>query len=277
MSKTVELLKEKGYRFLDIKKAYGGKGGKYEMYFIVEDTNGYLHKDTLESFLNEKSNRRPRIGYGNEFDLRNIARYLEVNKKSFVLCDGNFFMDSHWDLKVHCLICDRDFYLCWNLMKVKSLSTFPCEQHQFSSDQTMSIDRVIDFKNEEIANPKVHEKTTTPESRLATQLKEYCEKVYSAETEYEECVNPETGHYLPYDIYIDKHKMFIEVQGPHHFERSYAFHKTLQDFIYQQFKDKIKRSYAEEHGIFVEIDLRKITTLEAAIEHIQSFIKDGSN
>jgi hypothetical protein len=110
------------------------------------------------------------------------------------------------------------------------------------------------------------------ESPIAKNLKKYCEDTYSAIPEYREFKNPETGHYLPYDIYIPSHTMFIEVNGPQHY---YAWSGTFDDretLAYRQHKDQMKKEYAEQHGTYIEIDLRKIKTTEEAIKYVESFI-----
>lgn len=112
------------------------------------------------------------------------------------------------------------------------------------------------------------------ESYIASELKKYCDAYYNSVSEYNECVNPETGHFLPYDIYFETlyNKIYIEVQGKQHYEFIPIWHETVEGFEYSQHKDKIKKDYAKSKGIYIEIDLRKIKTIEDAIIHIESFI-----
>ncbi len=54
------------------------------------------------------------------------------------------------------------------------------------------------------------------ESKIAKLLKIYILDKYNSEIEYKVFINPKTGHYLPYDIYI-YNNIFIEVHGPQHY------------------------------------------------------------
>jgi hypothetical protein len=111
------------------------------------------------------------------------------------------------------------------------------------------------------------------ESIIAVELKEYCSNNYSAIPEYKEFRNPETGYYLPYDIFIPRYSFYIEVHGPQHYIYFNNWFGSIENFEYRQHKDRIKKEYAEQHGTFIEIDLRKIKTTEEAIKYVESFIK----
>ena len=85
-------------------------------------------------------------------------------------------------------------------------------------------------------------------------------------------VNDITGYFLPFDIYIPYKKIFIEVNGVQHYENNKYFYKNTSDFEYRKKLDRIKRKYARQNGIYVEIDLRKIKTVEKAIEIINNYL-----
>ena len=109
------------------------------------------------------------------------------------------------------------------------------------------------------------------ESKIAQQLKEYCKKTYpDTIVEYKAVKNPKTGRYMPFDIYIPSEKLFCEVMGSQHYSRIKYFHRTEEDFIKQFERDNIKEKYADEHGRYIEIDLRRIKTIDEAIEHFES-------
>lgn len=110
------------------------------------------------------------------------------------------------------------------------------------------------------------------ESSIASELKTYCHKKYSAIQEYSEFVNPETDCSLPFDIYIPKYSIFCEVQGIQHYKFVKHWHKTKENFEYQQWRDSIKKEYAEQNGYYLEIDLRKIKTIEQAIDYLESYL-----
>ena len=63
-----------------------------------------------------------------------------------------------------------------------------------------------------------------------------------------ECVNPKTKCVMPYDFELPKSRVIIEVQGKQHFEFIEYFHGTVENFEYQQWKDSIKKEYAERQG-----------------------------
>lgn len=75
---------------------------------------------------------------------------------------------------------------------------------------------------------------------------------------------------MPFDIYIPSEKLFCEVMGSQHYSRIKYFHRTEEDFIKQFERDNIKEKYADEHGRYIEIDLRRIKTTDEAIEHFES-------
>jgi hypothetical protein len=110
------------------------------------------------------------------------------------------------------------------------------------------------------------------ESYIAFELKRYFEEKYNAISEYRIFRNPKTNRYLPYDIYIPKYKIFIEVNGRQHYERTAFTDKTDDDFKYSQYKDGLKRKYAEENGIYIELDLRTIKNIDCGIKIIEGYI-----
>ncbi len=69
-------------------------------------------------------------------------------------------------------------------------------------------------------------------------------------TQYDtlKCINPDTGHQLPYDFQITDNKLIIEVQGLQHEVFIPWFHVDEEGFAYQQKKDEYKKQFAESHG-----------------------------
>jgi len=124
------------------------------------------------------------------------------------------------------------------------------------------------------------------ESKIATQLKHYCIQNLGAIDEYEIYINDKTGSYLPYDIYISRGEnpeingVYIEVNDGQHYRIS-GFNylqarknntTPREEFEYQKKKDRMKRKFARKNGVYIEIDLRKIKSIEEAIEHVTSKI-----
>jgi hypothetical protein len=112
----------------------------------------------------------------------------------------------------------------------------------------------------------------TNQSWVALELKKYCIEKYSAIPEYNILINPETGHFLPYDIYLPNENIFVEVNGKQHYEPIKAYFLTDDDFKYQKKKDRIKKKFAKNNGFYIEIDLRKIKTLEKAVLFLEKQI-----
>lgn len=112
------------------------------------------------------------------------------------------------------------------------------------------------------------------ESKTATILKEYFLNNYNAISEFKECINPKTGRYLPYDICFDTeyNRIYIEVQGKQHYTFNSYYYRTLEDFAYLKWKDKLKKKHAEKNGLYIEVDLRKNMTVEEWIQHIENQI-----
>lgn len=109
------------------------------------------------------------------------------------------------------------------------------------------------------------------ESRLATQLKEYCKNKYpDTITEYKIIKNPETNRWLPYDIYIPSKQIYCEIMGVQHYNCKNTWFKTEEDFWKQWYRDDLKETYAAQHGRYVEIDMRSVHTLEDAIDILEN-------
>lgn len=88
--------------------------------------------------------------------------------------------------------------------------------------------------------------------------------------------NPETGKNLEIDMYNKSLNLAIEYQGIQHYQFTPHFHKTTDDFISQQKRDKLKKELLAHNGIdLIEIpydekdvkgllcsELRKLSRLE---------------
>jgi very-short-patch-repair endonuclease len=51
------------------------------------------------------------------------------------------------------------------------------------------------------------------------------------------------------DFYLPKHNIFIEYNGKQHYEYVPYFHKTIEDFELQKFRDEVVRNYCVDKGI----------------------------
>lgn len=110
------------------------------------------------------------------------------------------------------------------------------------------------------------------ESYIASELKKYCYKNYGALLEYKCFRNPITNRWLPFDIYISKYNLFIEIHGTQHYKYNSHFYKTEKDFENRKRLDRLKRKYARKNGQYIEIDLRKISNIDEAIEYLNKNI-----
>jgi hypothetical protein len=114
------------------------------------------------------------------------------------------------------------------------------------------------------------------ESNIATETKRFFAENYGAKIEYRIVKNPKTNRWLYFDIYIPDN-IFIEIHGLQHYEGNHFWLCTDSDFEYQEYKDNIKKEYAKENGIFIEIDLRNFENSEQVINHILSVIGVSNN
>lgn len=109
----------------------------------------------------------------------------------------------------------------------------------------------------------------TNDSRLAHNLKKYCVKNFDgAIAEYRVIKNPVTGRWLPYDIYIpdiNGEQVFCEIMGQQHYRYCEYVHGAYDNFVRQVARDNYKEMYANSVGRYVEIDIRKITTVKDAL------------
>lgn len=109
------------------------------------------------------------------------------------------------------------------------------------------------------------------ESWIASEVKSYLTETFNGIPEYKAFINPETNRYLYYDVYVPDN-IYVEIHGKQHYEFIKHWHKDMDGFRYSQHKDLMKKQYAEENGIYIEIDLRKIKTIKDAISYIENII-----
>lgn len=107
------------------------------------------------------------------------------------------------------------------------------------------------------------------ESKIATDVKKYFKENYLSISEYKIVKNPETGKYLPFDIYIPKLKIFIEINGKQHYEFVRYFHRNELGFSITKRRDLLKINYAKKNGNYIEVNLGKINSTKQAVEYIE--------
>lgn len=284
---------------------------------VILDKNGYKYDVQLVSFMN--GHIPDFVGVNNPHSLENIETWLLSNRPEFMLCNGNRYSGNNKKLKfIHNISeCQDIFEANWgnfyfgqgcpycsgqrvgrynNLAHLRPdlADEWNYEKNEIKPEEiTCGSHRKVWWTCNECAyqweariysRANGHKCPTCAkkliESYIATELKDYCIKNYEAKLEYKICMNPDTTHYLPYDIYIpagddpEINGYYVEVHGQQHYKFNNYYHKTIEEFDYQKHKDKLKKKFAEKYGSYVEIDLRKIKTYENAIDYITNKIKE---
>ena len=73
--------------------------------------------------------------------------------------------------------------------------------------------------------------------------------------------NPETKHNLELDLYCEQLNLAIEYNGSQHYEYSHRFHRSEQDLIQQQKRDKLKVKLCRQHGVKLIVVSYKVTNI----------------
>jgi len=133
---------------------------------------------------------------------------------------------------------------------------------------TMSIYRFItnqngkwcppfNFKNNfNQINSKIFEKpvepTTTCESKGESITRHYLFNKFNRPFDkVRNLYNPVTKHMLELDCYNDELKLAVEYQGKQHYVYTPYFHKNVEAFRNQQYRDELKRIYCRDVGILL--------------------------
>lgn len=208
--------------------------------------------------------------------LEAVMKIIEKWNFNIVPSSDNHYFDSWTNLKFHCLVCDKDFYMKRGNMNSKNAAK--CDKHQFhiiSIREQTQEEKDEEEKRLEEWREELKEFPLKNESNEARELKIYLYRKYSAKLEFRECRNLKTGYFLPYDIYIPKYRMYIEVNGSQHYSNNNVHYYRNEDALeYQKYKDNVKREHAEKNGIFIEIDIHKFRKYNDCMELINHPAKD---
>ena len=151
---------------------------------------------------------------------KEVPKYITdyFNKNTKYKCLGIEGNKENPTMFCQCLSCKKDFGIKYsNRSKIHKVHN--CEKKQISSGEAI----IKDY----LTINKIH---------------------FRDEYSTLKCINPKTNYQLPYDFELIDYKIIIEVQGEQHFEFSEYFHGTVENFEYQQYKDKIKKDYAISKG-----------------------------
>jgi hypothetical protein len=98
---------------------------------------------------------------------------------------------------------------------------------------------------------------------------------YEMEKRFEECINPKTSKMLPFDYFIEKIGLLIEVDGEQHERPSYG--KNTFEALKE--RDKIKDEYARDHGYtLLRIPAKKFSdTPQYAAEILSAYFQKKNN
>lgn len=78
--------------------------------------------------------------------------------------------------------------------------------------------------------------------------------------------NPKTGRNLELDMYNSEYKIAIEYQGGQHIKYTPYFHRSYQDFLDLQERDRIKKILCEKNGI-------KLIYVDDSIKDIEGYLR----
>lgn len=121
------------------------------------------------------------------------------------------------------------------------------------------------------------------ESKIASKLKSWALErfgKYNCDIEHPVVKNSKTNCWLKCDIYIGEpssiNGVYIEINGRQHYEITgwtykHAMEKGITpeaEFRYTKYLDKLKKQFAKKNGVYVELDLRKIKTIDEAIIYV---------
>ena len=278
-------VEERGfYKVLGAKKFKQYPSGISKLFLKVYDEYGYLSFHELRHFLYQDHfgiEFVPQLFNveGASYYLENIQRFIELNNKPYIVCDDNYYISTGTDLKLYCPVCGNNFYISWTGIKqyVKTKShSCNVKLHRLVNntyDENSKKKKLTEFHMVLPEQESVYdERYGNVDAPLVAEFKKYCVNKYKGTPEYDECINPETHYFLPYDVFLPEQNIYIELQGHQHYVSSNKYHKTFGEFEKQKQRDIVKKQHAEHYGTFVEIDLTEIRTTEEAISYMESFI-----
>lgn len=85
-------------------------------------------------------------------------------------------------------------------------------------------------------------------SKLANKIEGYIKSAFPSFRYQKEKYVPYRNNRLFFDFYIPELKLYIEVQGQQHYSFNKFFHKDVEDFTDQKYRDSLKTEWANEEG-----------------------------
>lgn len=109
------------------------------------------------------------------------------------------------------------------------------------------------------------------ESFIASEAKKYFVKRNKALTERKTLGNYKCDIYIPDNVFIEIHgEQHYKLHHWHNLQATKNGTTPEQEFQNQKYRDKVKKAYAKRHGIYIEVNLMKIKTVEEAIAYIEA-------
>lgn len=185
---------------------------------IVKDKYGYKYKTSL-------SNLKNNIGYGgkkfsplNPFAIENIINYIKINNIPTKLVDETpRTINKNTKIGVYCNICGNIHYV--------------------------SVENIV-YSNNPIL---ICKECNNRQSKLEIAVKEYLKQIdvdFIEQKRFDDCRNKRP---LPFDFYLPKYNVCIEVQGQqHYYESKNTFTMSLEE---RKRLDKIKYDYCVDNNI----------------------------
>jgi len=252
---------------------------------IIKNKNGYKAKVYLTSIVKHKTYF---VDKHNPYTLENIKVWIELNNKTFELCEGNKYLGRYNPLSFHCFICDDIFYMSWSDLSKHGCAV--CGGHQIGNKHSLGQLRpefiqqwiksehnltpydVTEFSSEKVLWKCLKCKNTwiaTVNHRSDLRFGTNCPFCAASKGEKEiskflnlysiefipqyKFKNCKHKSFLPFDFYLPDYNLICEFHGPQHFFPVDFAGRGLEwaedQFKQIQVRDKIKENYCYDNNI----------------------------
>lgn len=271
LSKIVE---ELGYKLLD---DYYKNNDKTTRRMIVEDIDGYKYDVTMSS-LTEEKNIPARFGKGNPYTIENIIIWMKLNKRSFVLEEGNIWKNAKTNLKFRCNNCNEIFYSTWDrilagkacgvchgkqvgektslaYLRPELIKEWSNRNNMYPTDVTLSSSKYVywicsscrfEWKASIISRAVLGNGCPNcASSKGEYRIQRWLLKnniSYIFEKTFSDCKDKNS---LSFDFYLPKYNICIEFQGKQHYE-PVDFGGNGKIHAIKSFNDRIKKDNIKE-------------------------------
>lgn len=217
--------------------------------YLCKNNKGFLGKISLENARLGKQFSIFSPAFNEENFLYNVNQFFKNNN---VDCEALSYRKRKpsWSSKVCCRCkCGNTFY--GNLADIIQNNKWRCEScASVKSSLEIKVEKVLKDLNIDFVSQK----------------------------RFNDCRSGITNYLLPFDFYIEKYRVCIEVDGEQHFKLSKFGNQTeeeaLESFKKRQYNDSIKTEYCKNHGlILLRIDYKKFRGREEYKEILEKFFQ----